>query len=176
MAEMILLVNDIPDHVDRYSEVLAEHGYHVRIARTGQDALHAVRDVTPACAVIDLRLPDMDGWELCRDIKAATARQMPIVVLTPDVSKLCAADSEKAGCNAWLAQPAVAEDLVRTIKRVLDLDRVEPRSPREALIGLLECAACGSQKVKATLRVSPIQYYCCKACGFLWRAEVPIPA
>jgi CheY-like chemotaxis protein len=175
MAEMILLVNDIPDHVERYSEALAEHGYHVRIASTAHEALRAVRDTMPACAIIDLRLPDMDGWDLCREIKERTARQVPIVVLTPDVSKMCAADSAKAGCNAWLAHPTVAEDLVRTIRQVLDLDTVEPRSAREAMIGITECAACGSDQVRATLRVSPIQYYCCKACGFCWRAEVLVP-
>ena len=175
-GEMILLVNDIPDHVDRYRDALAGHGFHVRIARTGGEALRAVRETLPTCAVIDLRLPDMNGWDLCREIKAETARRTPIVMLTPDVSKMCAADSAKAGCNAWLAHPTVAEDLVRTVKQVLDLDTTEPRSTQEALIGLTECAACGSSRVRATLRVSPIQYYCCKACGFCWRAEVLVPA
>jgi CheY-like chemotaxis protein len=176
MAEVILLVNDIPDHVQRYGDALADHGFRVRIARNGEDALRAVRETMPTCAVIDLRLPDMSGWDLCRELKQETKRKVPIVVLTPDVSKVCATDSSASGCNAWLARPTVAEDLVRTVKQVLDLETVEPRNTKEALIGLTECAACGSDQVKAGVRVSPVQYYCCKACGFCWRAEVMLPA
>jgi DNA-binding response OmpR family regulator len=175
MAELILLVNDIPDHVDRYGDAFAEQGFDVRVARTGEDALRAVRDAMPACAVIDLRLPDMSGWDLCSAMKTETRRQLPIVVLTPDVSKMCALDSTKAGCNAWLAHPTVAEDLVRTVKQVLNLETAEPRNVKEALLTMTECAACGSHAVRATVRVSPVQYYCCTACGYCWRAELLQP-
>ncbi len=101
---------------------------------------------------------------------------MPIVVLTSDVSQMCAADSAKAGCNAWLAHPTVAEDLARTVRRVLDMETASPDSPAEALLGLTECPACSSDKIRATLRVSPIQYYCCRTCGFCWRVEAMQPA
>jgi CheY-like chemotaxis protein len=176
-GELILLVNDIPDHVTAYRSVLAAHGFRVSIARSGQEALALAREAVPECAVIDLRLPDMSGWDLCREMKAhPEQREVPIVVLTPDVSKMCAADSAKAGCNAWLAHPTVAEDLVRTVRRVLHLQEASPSTPEDALIGLTECPACGSDKIRATLRMSPIQYYCCQACSFCWRAEILQPA
>ena len=131
----------------------------------------------PECAIIDLRLPDMTGWDLCREMRSTDGSEaMPIVVLTPDVSKVCAADSAKAGCNAWLAHPTVAEDLARTVRQVLDMNTASPESPAEALLGLTECPACGSDQIRATLRVSPIQYYCCRGCSFCWRAEVLQPA
>lgn len=171
-GELILLVNDIPDHVASYQRVLTRQGYRVHVARSGSQALGMVRDTLPACAVIDLRLPDMDGWELCREIKTEGREEMPIVVLTPDVSEMCAADSAKAGCNAWLTYPTVAEDLARTVRQVLDLQTAEPDSPDEALVGMKECPACGSSQVRATVRVSPIQYYCCRGCRFCWRVEV----
>lgn len=174
-GEMVLLVNDIPDHVAAYQRALTGHGFRVRLARTGQQALEMVKEIVPECAVIDLRLPDMSGWDLCREMKVPKeTREMPIVVLTPDLSKMCAADSAKAGCDAWLAHPAVAEDLIRTIRRVLELDTASPQ-PGDAVLDLIECAACGSDQVRATLRMSPIQNYCCKACGFCWRAEVLVP-
>lgn len=175
--EVILLVNDIPDHAVTYGRALIHHGFHVQLARSGKDALALVRHTLPDCAVIDLRLPDMSGWDLCRELKERDAsRQMPIVVLTPELSKMCAENSARTGCNAWLAHPTLAEDLVRTVKRVLDLETASPASAEEALLGLVECAACGSDQVRPTVRVSPIQYYCCSACGFCWRAEVLAPA
>lgn len=175
-GELVLLVNDIPDHVAAYQHALTKHGFRVSLARTGKEALELVKDEIPECAVIDLRLPDMSGWDLCREIKVPKkAREMPVVVLTPDVSKVCADDSAKAGCNAWLAHPAVAEDLVRTIRRVLALETGAPLSPEDATLDMVNCDACGSDQVRPTLRISPIQYYFCKACGFCWRAEILIP-
>ena len=165
--ELVLLVNDIPDHVAAYHRALTNNGFRVRLARTGAEALNIVRDNIPHCAVIDLRLPDMSGWDLCREMKEQhrPATEIPVVVLTPDVSKMCAADSAKAGCDAWLAHPTIADDLVRTIRRVLELESAAPLSPEAALLHLINCTACGSDKVRPTLRVGTIQYYCCKQCG-----------
>src|SRR5207247_6980380 len=127
----------------------------------------------PECAVIDLRLPDMSGWDLCSEMKKQPrADKVPVVVLTPDVSKMCAVNSSKVGCDAWLAHPAVAEDLVRTIRRVLELEETSPASADAALLSSTACVACGSKHVRPTLRMSGIQYYCCKSCGLCWRAEV----
>jgi DNA-binding response OmpR family regulator len=61
-GEMVLLVNDIPDHVASYLRALTNNGFRVRLARTGKDALDFVKEKIPECAVIDLRLPDMSGW------------------------------------------------------------------------------------------------------------------
>jgi transposase-like protein len=84
---------------------------------------------------------------------------------------MCAEDSTKAGCSAWLAHPTVAEDLARTVRQVLDYETDAPASPNEALLGFKTCPGCESDTVRATLRVGGIQYYCCKTCGFCWRAE-----
>lgn len=175
--EVILLVNDIPDHALTYGRALTAHGFRVQLARSGADALKLVRITKPDCAVIDLRLPDMSGWELCSKLKnASDRRNLRIVVLTPDLSKVCAENSAAQGCDAWLAHPTAAEDLVRTVKRVLNLETASPESPHEALLDLVMCGACGSEKVKPTLRLGAIQYYCCRACAFCWRAELLVPA
>ena len=170
--EVILLVDDIRDHAVNYEAALTRHGFNVRVATSGKEALKVARETLPDCAVIDLRLPDMTGWELCREIrKPKPGEATPIIILTPDVSKLCAEDSAKSGCNAWLAHPAVADDLARTVRTVLDLETDAPASTDEALLGLKSCPVCESPTVRATLRVGLVQYYCCKACNFCWRAE-----
>ena len=171
-GSVVLLVNDIPDHLIQYQRALGKGGFRVRLARTGRDALEVVKESIPDCAVIDVRLPDMSGWDVCREMKEhVPAREMPIVVLTHDVSKSCAADSAQAGCDAWLAHPKIAADLVRTVRRVLELETASPESPEASLLDPVECTACGSDKVRPTLRMGSIQYYYCKACGFSWRAE-----
>ena len=171
-SEVILLVDDIRDHAVNYEAALTRHGFIVRVATTGEEALRVARESVPDCAVIDLRLPDMSGWDLCREIRNPTnGDDLPIIVLTPEVSKMCAEDSTKSGCSAWLAHPTIAEDLARTVRQVLDYETAAPASADEALLGFKTCPGCDSDTVRATLRVGAIQYYCCKACGFCWRAE-----
>jgi DNA-binding response OmpR family regulator len=172
-GQLVLLVNDIPDHVIAYHNALTGHGFRVQLARSGKEAMDLLHDEIPECAVIDLRLPDMSGWDLCTQMKRhERGEKVPVVVLTPDVSKMCAMNSSKSGCDAWLAHPTVAEDLVRTIRRVLELESATPASPDAALLAATSCVACGSRNVKPTLRVSSIQYYCCRDCGLCWRAEL----
>ncbi len=172
-SEVILLVDDIRDHAVNYEAALTRHGFKVHVATTGEEALRVARETLPDCAIIDLRLPDMSGWDLCREIRGPQPNEAPpIIMLTPEVSKMCAEDSAKAGCNAWLAHPTVADDLARTVRQVLDTETDAPASADEALVGLKNCPACESHTVRARLRVGAVQYYCCKACGFCWRAEV----
>ena len=174
--EIILLVNDVPDHAASYERVLTRHGFHVRVVRSGLEAIEAARETLPDCAVIDLRLPDMSGWDLCRKMRDPGTGHAPrLIVLTPEVSKMCATDGAKAGCHAWLAHPTIAEDLARTVRQVLDYRTDTPSSVEEALLGMTSCPVCGSDSVRSTLRVGPIQYYCCKACTFCWRAELLAP-
>ncbi len=171
--EVVLLVNDVPDHATNYEAALVRHGFHVQRASRGAEALALVRTSLPSVAVIDLRLPDMSGWELCKEISAhPPAQKTRLIVLTPDVSQMCAADSAKVGCHAWLAHPTGADELARTVKQVLDLHEDAPRSTDEALLGLKVCPACQSEQVRATLRVGAVQYYCCRGCNFCWRVEV----
>jgi CheY-like chemotaxis protein len=171
-GKLILLVNDIPDHLATYETALERHGFRVQVARTGEQALALARECLPHCAVIDLRLPDMTGWDLCREIKSNESPHTRVIVLSPDVSKMCAADSSRSGCHAWLAHPTVAEDLVRTVRQVLELEVDAPTSFDSALMGMTACPGCDSDQVRAQLRVGGVQYYCCKACGFCWRMDV----
>jgi hypothetical protein len=73
-------------------------------------------------------------------------------MLTAEVSKMCAADSAKAGCHAWLAHPTIADDLATTVRQVLDYDTDAPASMDDALLGFTTCPACESDSVRSTAR------------------------
>src|SRR5258705_12935483 len=108
--EVVLLVDDIRDHAVNYEAALTRHGFTVRVATSGQEALRLARETPPDRAVSDLRLPDMSGCDLCREIKKPrSGAGPPIIVLTPEGSKVCAEDGAKCGGNAWVAYPTVAD-------------------------------------------------------------------
>lgn len=169
---LILLVDCIPDHASQYEASLSDRGYRVVVAAAGNEALAVARETPPDCAVIDIRLPDISGWEVCRRLKEdAATREVPVIVLTRDTSREHAVESARVHCNAWIAQPAQGDDLVRAVEHVLAQKEPVPRSPAEAVLGVQSCPACESDRVRATLRVSPIQYYSCGSCGYGWRVE-----
>ena len=172
-ADLILLVTDIPDHHERYAAALRARGFAVEQARSGADALSLTLTSPPACIVIDVRLPDISGWELCRRLKRERAvAATPIVVLAHDASRATADASRDAGCHSWLARPTVGDDLVHAVQHVLSLGLSEPASRETAVLGVRECPACSSEEVRAGVRVGPVQYYGCAACGGRWRMDV----
>jgi DNA-binding response OmpR family regulator len=176
-ATHVLLATAIRDHADTYEQVLEENGFHVHVARTGEDAMRAAVGQRIDCIVIDLRLPDISGWALCGEMKKTPQlRATPIIVLTPDISVDHCDEGARVGCHAWLARPTVAEDLVEIIAEVIATGRPQPLSRDAALLRAdRKCPACSSKHLRASIRVSPVQYYRCVECGFYWRVEV-VPA
>src|SRR3712207_5213042 len=100
-ATHLLLVDAIPDHVISYTRAFTDEGFDVRVATSAADALELARTTPPDCVVIDVRLPDMSGWDLCRELKRVdVTRDTPVVVLTPDTSRDYALQSARVLCNA----------------------------------------------------------------------------
>jgi CheY-like chemotaxis protein len=169
MAEVILLVSDIPDHVPHYEAALRAAGYEVAVAASGAEALaHAIAKL-PVCIVIDERVSGMTGWDACRRLKAdLRIRPVPIVMLAQSLAADEAAP-HRAGCESWLARPTTPDDVVRAVDEVARRGRSAPASDDEARLGAIACPACQSERVRAAVRVGPAQYYYCRTCGFYWR-------
>jgi DNA-binding response OmpR family regulator len=169
----VLLVTDIDDQAVQYRRSMQDKGFRVQWTRTAAEALQIADSLKPACAVIDLRLPDLPGWELCKQLKARPALAgLRLIVLTHDLGPEAAAHSSDIGCHAWLAQPTTADELTETVAHALDAARDQPASSREAVVGGgIACPACDSKQVRAGIRIAAIQYYCCQRCRFCWRID-----
>ena len=171
-AQFVLLVDDIPDHMHVYEAALRAREYRVSLAETLGEALTLAGAERPDCIVIDERLSDMRGWDLCRQFKADRVLALiPIVILAQELTAESAAAGKRVGCDAWLARPADPDDLVRAIEAVLATGTSAPEGPADAMFGISTCAACESSRIRAGVRVGPAQYYVCRDCGFRWRVE-----
>lgn len=79
----ILIVDDTPDNIRFLSSLLTRQGYKVRKALNGQMALIAVKTLTPDLILLDINMPEMDGYEVCRRLKADdTACSVPVIFLS----------------------------------------------------------------------------------------------
>lgn len=114
----ILLVEDDPDVRGMFQQILAAEGYSVTLARTGRQALAAIRDAEFQLVISDLSLPDADGTDLIEQIRAAS----PITEILA-ISGFMAGMSRNAllaaGASDTLAKPASPRSLISCVRLLL---------------------------------------------------------
>ncbi len=126
--ETILVVDDQPNIIALAKMYLEKEGYRVVSAADGAEALRQVEKVRPALMVLDLMLPEIDGWEVCRRVRASS--EMPIIMLTArddDVDKIVGLE---LGADDYLTKPFNPRELVARVRAVLRRSaRSEPSGP-----------------------------------------------
>ena len=115
------MVDDEPDIVRIVTKIMEALGHRVTEARDGQAALDAVKTARPDCVILDLNLPKVDGFEVCRRLKADTdTSSIPIVMLTaayPSVEEASRGLGE--GADEYVIKPFLREVLVHNVQRLL---------------------------------------------------------
>jgi len=114
----ILLVEDEEDLQRLAEKVLSTRGYIVTIASDGSAGVsHALEDATDL-VLMDLRLPEIDGWEATRRIKAAKP-DLPIIACSANVMESDVDRAQQAGCDAFLNKPYQISELLSTVARFI---------------------------------------------------------
>src|SRR6185503_12867260 len=113
----ILLVDDDVPIQRAVAPLLRSRGYDVDVAGSGSDALDAMRAHRPDLIVLDLGLPDMEGTEVCRRIRLASA--VPIVVLSARGSETDKVQALDLGADDYVTKPLGPEELLARIRVAL---------------------------------------------------------
>jgi two-component system KDP operon response regulator KdpE len=113
----ILLVDDDVSIQRALAPLLRSRGYHVDVARTGAEALTAVASASPDLIVLDLGLPDLDGEEVCRRIRAQT--KAPIVILSARSGEAEKVGALDIGADDYVTKPFGPEELLARIRVAL---------------------------------------------------------
>ena len=120
---LVLLVDDEPVILRMLEINLLAEGFDVRTAGTGTAALELAADRIPDALVLDLGLPDMDGWDLLRRIRALEgAAAVPAIVLSGAERDEANERGYAADVHVFLTKPVEPTDLVETVRRVLRRD------------------------------------------------------
>ncbi|RMF80400.1 MAG: DNA-binding response regulator [Chloroflexi bacterium] len=128
MSETILIVDDEQNIIDLAKMYLEQDGYNTSSATDGVTALDMILNTAPSLVVLDLMLPEMDGWEVCRRVRAQS--DVPIIMLTArndDIDKIVGLE---LGADDYLTKPFNPRELVARIKAILR--RAESRSAAAA--------------------------------------------
>jgi CheY-like chemotaxis protein len=119
-SALVLLVDDEPDQVEMYRLGLESAGFRVVAAFTGTDALTRAREHQPQVIVLDVRLPDMTGWDVCAVLKTdPRTERIPVIVLTAAVVPSLPHQAAAAGCASYLLKPCFPDELTRTVREVI---------------------------------------------------------
>jgi DNA-binding response OmpR family regulator len=113
----VLVVDDEANIADLVELYLARDGYRVLKAATGEGALEAVTRERPRLVVLDVGLPDIDGLEVCRRLRAGS--QIPVIFLTARDSEVDRVLGLELGADDYLTKPFSPAELVARVKAVL---------------------------------------------------------
>lgn len=127
----IVIVEDDEDIADSIRYNLEREGFRVRLAATGEDALNVILDRPPNLILLDLNLPHMSGFEMCRRLRAeATTARVPILILTARTDESDKVLGLNIGADDYITKPFSMRELMARVNAVLRrAEGLEPEPP-----------------------------------------------
>ena len=119
-APLVLIVDDASDNREAYAEYLRFRGFRTVEAATGTEAKDLARLHSPDVILLDLRLPDIDGLEVSRYVRATKELAGSTIIAVSAVFPSDVADALTAGCDLFLQKPCLPDTLVAEIERLLE--------------------------------------------------------
>ncbi len=120
---LILIVDDNPTNLQVLGKLLTEKGYDLSIAQSGQEALSFVNTNQPDLVLLDIMMPEMDGYEVCRRLKRdAATRHIPIIFLTAKIDADEVIKGFELGAADYVTKPFNAAELLARINVHIELN------------------------------------------------------
>jgi CheY-like chemotaxis protein len=124
VTPIVLVVDDLEDNRELVSLVLGQAGYNVEIAVDGVDAVERARTVRPSVILMDLAMPNMDGFDATRAIRAMPelGERVHIIAFSAFADSVSVERALAAGCNEAIAKPCTPDRLVACIEDALRIE------------------------------------------------------
>ena len=120
MGKHILFVDDEALMRNLVGDVLREQGFQVSLAISGNDGLESARSCRPDLIVLDIMMPDMDGFEVCQEIRRDNQlHTIPVVMLTAMDNFKLNEQAFAAGADVCMTKPFVPDRLVNMVRTTL---------------------------------------------------------
>jgi len=120
IKKKILIVEDEESLLKLESILLTSKGYQVEGVADGRAALEAIKNHAPDLVLLDIMLPEIDGFEVCRRIKEDPAtKHIPVIMLTAKKSREDMARGEQVGADWYITKPFKSAMVIETIQRFI---------------------------------------------------------
>jgi EAL domain-containing protein (putative c-di-GMP-specific phosphodiesterase class I)/CheY-like chemotaxis protein len=115
----ILVIDDHEDLTTMVRDVLEARDYEVLTANTGERGLEIAFTEHPELILLDVMMPGMDGYQVCRELQFGYTKDIPIVFLTAKTQLASMMEANRSGASAFITKPFRVEHLVQTVRDVL---------------------------------------------------------
>jgi DNA-binding response OmpR family regulator len=132
MSARILVVDDEPSVTDLLAYNLRQAHYDVFVAADGRQALRLAREAQPDLILLDLMLPEIDGLDVCRELRKSTA--VPIIMITALGEEVDRVVGLEVGADDYVTKPFSVRELMARVKAVLRRARPEEGEPASAVV------------------------------------------
>ena len=130
-SKHLLIVDDDRNSREGYRLYLSAKGFDVLAVSGGADALEFVKRATPDLVVLDLGLPDIDGWEVARRLKNSDeTSSIPIIAFSGRSMQHEQVSALRAGCDVYLTKPCAPDKLLGAVRKLLGMEE-RTASPEE---------------------------------------------
>ena len=142
--DSILIVEDEKNIASLIDKSLRQEGFHTIIAHDGERALQLAREWTPVFVVLDLMLPKMSGWEVCRRLREES--DVPILMLTAKEGEIDRLFGFSLGADDYVVKPFSPRELIERVKAILRRTKNAPMLRKsETLFRQPDSGACKTQ-------------------------------
>jgi class 3 adenylate cyclase/CheY-like chemotaxis protein len=132
-AGRVLVVDDTPANVKLLEDLLTFHGFEVEAAASGEEALEVLRGGRAELVLLDVLMPGMSGYDVCRKLRADPAHAMlPIVMLTALDEREARTHGLEAGADDFISRPLHAPELIARVRSLLRIRRLYDTVQRQA--------------------------------------------
>jgi len=134
MANRILVVDDSPFILELVKDILTREGYEVERAMNGHEAMLAIGETPPDLVLLDIIMPEMSGYQVCRLIRSdERLKSLPVVMMTAKDTQKDRFWGLEVGADAYITKPIEEQSLLETISSLLKEKRepIKPVSPEE---------------------------------------------
>ena len=155
----ILVVDDEPQITRVLKTTLSSHGYGTRTAADGDEAVQMMKEWSPDLLITDLRMPNMDGLELCRQVRATS--QIPIIVLSVRGEERIKVEALDAGADDYVTKPFGTNELLARVRAALRRASAKD-APEEQVIDIgdfhIDLQSRGVQVRDRSLHLTPKEF------------------
>jgi len=156
---LILVVDDIPKNIQLLSGMLSEKEYKIAFATNGEQALKQASNINPDLILLDIMMPEMDGFEVCEKLKNnEDTKDIPVIFLTGKTEAEDITKGFELGAVDYITKPFNTEELLARVST-----HVELKKARDARMGLISFLSDAYDDLKKLAELFPICSCCFKA-------------
>ena len=119
MAKRVLLAEDEPNIVESLTFILERSGFEVATTTNGRQALEVAQSNTPDILILDVMLPELDGYEVLRRLRAdARTKTLPVLLVTAKGQREDRETAMKCGADMFITKPFVNSELIAAVEKL----------------------------------------------------------